>query len=260
MDEIVLTRQAAARQVVTLGHAARQNAAIGVRQPLSAVTVVSVDSALLLALMDEGTAAIVQDELNVKELRFAEDRAAYVNYTVKPNFRALGKRLGKRMKLCAQAVGQADPAALLAAMERDGSASVMPSDGEAIALGPDDLDVRIQQKEGTTSAFDDQVLVALDTEITDELAAEGLAREVINRIQGLRKDRDLAYDDRIAVRWSGGEAIAAAMARHEQLVMDEVLATGLTRVPAGGWESGGPPGLTDTLREESFAVDLAVRK
>jgi isoleucyl-tRNA synthetase len=257
VDDAVLARQAAARQVVTLGHAARQEAAIGVRQPLGAATVVSVDPSLLEALDHEDTAAIVRDELNVRALRFAEDRGAYVNYTVKPNFRVLGKRLGKRMKLCAQAVDQADPAALLAALERDGGASVTPADGEAIALGPDDLEVRIQQKEGTTSAFDDRMLVALDTEISDELAAEGLAREVINRIQGLRKDRDLAYEDRIAVRWSGGEAIAAALAVHEQLVMDEVLATELVRLM--DWE-GDEAALKTDVRGEEFAVDLAVRQ
>ena len=252
IDDVVLNRQAAARQVVTLGHAARQDAAIGVRQPLASVTVVSVDEALQASLDDEATAVIVRDELNVKELRFAEDRGAYVDYTVKPNFRALGKRLGKRMKLCAQAVAQADPAALLAEIEQFGAATVMPTDGEVIKLNADELDVRIQQKEGTTSAFDEQVLVALDIEITDELAAEGLAREVINRIQGLRKDRDLAYDDRIAVRWNAGVAIAAAMKRHESLVMSEVLATELMQ------QEDLDGALSEEIRGESFTVDLAV--
>lgn len=254
VDHVVLTRQAAARQIVTLGHAARQEAAIGVRQPLAAATVVSVDDGLVDALSDESTAAIVRDELNVKELRFAEDRGAYVNYTVKPSFRALGKRLGKRMKLCAQAVGQADPAALLAAIEDGGTARVMPSDGEEIALSADELDVRIQQKEGTTSAFDEQALVALDIAISPELAAEGLAREVINRIQGLRKDRDLAYDDRIEVSWDGGAEIAAAMAEHEALVMSEVLAVEMARI------DGLSGAVSEELRGEWFTVDLAVHR
>lgn len=254
IDPAVLARQAAARQVVTLGHAARQDAAIGVRQPLSSVTVVSVDEDLLAALADADTLAIVRDELNVKDVTFAEDRATYVDYTVKPNFRALGKRLGKRMKLCAQAVSAASPAELLAALEADGKAVVIPTDGEAIELGPDDLEIRIQQKEGTTSAYDDVVLVALDTHVTDELAAEGLAREVINRIQGLRKDRDLAYDDRIAVQWDGGGAIASALDQHGPLVRDEVLAVSLTRV------SGLDGPVSVDLRGETLTVDLAVAK
>ncbi|MCO4770154.1 MAG: isoleucine--tRNA ligase [Deltaproteobacteria bacterium] len=252
IDSVVLVRQAAARQLVTLGHAARQEAAIGVRQPLAAATVVSVDDELLAALSHEGTAAIVRDELNVKELRFAEDRAAYVDYTVKPNFRALGKRLGKRMKLCAQAVGQMAPNDLLAALEADGKAVVVPSDGEPIELEAHELDIRIQQKPGTVSAFDEQALVALDTEVDDALAAEGLAREVINRIQGLRKDRDLAYDDRIAVQWDAGQEVAAALAKHQQLVMDEVLAVDMQRV------DGLSGAVSADLRGESFTADLVV--
>ena len=246
IDDAVLARQAAARQVVTLGHAARQDAGAGVRQPLRAATVVSVDDGLIEALQDAHTAAIVRDELNVKELRFAEDRAQYVTYTVKPNFRVLGKRLGKRMKLCAKAVAQQDPAALLAG----GVTLDLGDGGEPVVLGDGDLDVRIQQKEGTTSAFDDRALVALDTEVDAELAAEGLAREVINRIQGLRKERDLAFDDRIAVQWDGGPDIAAALAAHGGLVQDEVLAVDLTQV------AGLDGAVSVTLRGEQLAVDL----
>jgi len=251
IDDVVLARQAAARQIVTLGHAARQDAGAGVRQPLRAATIVSVDDALLASLQDSHTAGIVRDELNVKELRFAEDRGVYVDYTVKPNFRALGKRLGKRMKLCAKAVAGQDPAALMTALESNGSVSLDLGDGgDPVLLGPDDVTIRIEQRAGTTSAFDDRALVALDTDVDAELAAEGLAREVINRIQGLRKDRDLAYDDRIAVQWDGGPDIAAAIETHGGLVRDEVLALDLTRV------SGLVGAVSVELRGEQLAVDL----
>ena len=252
IDEPVLGRQAAARQVVTLGHAARQDAGAVVRQPLRSVTVVSVDDALLAALHDPHTADIIRDELNVKELLFAEDRGQYVEYTVKPNFRVLGKRLGKRMKLCAKAVAQQDPAVLLAAVSEGGALAIDLGDGgDPVSLTQDDVEVRIQQREGTTSAFDDQFLVALDTDVDADLAAEGLAREVINRIQGLRKERDLAYDDRIAVQWDGGPDIAAALAAHGALVRDEVLAVDMTQV------SGLAGAVSVELRGEQLAVDLS---
>ena len=252
IDDAVLHRQAAARQVVTLGHAARQDAGAVVRQPLRSATVVSVDDALLAALHDPHTADIVRDELNVKELRFAEDRGRYVEYSVKPNFRVLGKRLGKRMKQCAQAVAQQDPSQLLAALKDGGTLWIDPGDGDGpVSLTQDDVEVRIQQREGTASAFDEQFLVALDTEVDAELAAEGLAREVINRIQGLRKERDLAYDDRIAVQWDGGPDIAAAIAAHGGLVRDEVLAVDLTQV------AGLAGAVSVELRGEQLAVDLA---
>ena len=252
VDAAVLEQMEAARRVVSLGHAARQGASVGVRQPLASVTIVSVDDALLAALSDEATAAIVRDELNVKRLHFAEDRAAYVTYQVKPNFRALGRRLGKRMKLCAKAVATLDPAATVVAWTAHGSLDLTLDDGTPITLSGDDLDVRIQEREGTASAYDDAVLVSLDTELTDPLLSEGLAREVVNRIQGLRKQQDLAYDDRIEVTWSGGDELQAALAAHRDLVAGEVLASSFAAGLAA-WQ------LTETLRGEEFAVAIRVQ-
>ena len=253
VDEAIQVRMEAARRVVTLGHAARNAASIGVRQPLAAATMVSVDEVLVEALHDPATAEIVRDELNVKHIEFAAERAEWVTYTCKPNFRALGRRVGKRMKSLAAAIGAADAAELVAAWERDTQVTVQPADGgEAVMLSGDDLDVRLQQREGTTSSFDEGVLVALDTHITGELATEGLARELINRIQGMRKELDLRYDDRIKVSWTGGPTIAAAMDAHGELVSGEVLAVALERREA----------LDDApatkLRGEDFAVSLEV--
>ena len=250
-DGDVLARMEAARRIVSLGHSARQGSSIGVRQPLAAATVVSVDGALLAALADEETAAIVRDELNVKELRFAEDRGAYVTYQVKPNFKTLGRRLGKQMKACAAAIGQLDAAATVATWETEGRLSLTLPDGAQILLVGDDLDVRIQQPEGTASAYDEAALVALDTHLDDALLREGLAREVVNRIQGLRKTQDLAYDDRIAVTWAGGPELSAALVEHEALVAGEVLATTFAS-GAANWQ------LEETLRGEAFGVSIEV--
>ena len=250
-DDDVLARMEAARRIVSLGHSARQGSSIGVRQPLRAATVVSVDDALLAALADEDTAAIVRDELNVKELRFADDRGAYVTYQVKPNFKTLGRRLGKQMKLCAAAVGQLDAAPTVATWQAEGRLPLTLSDGTEILLEGDDLEVRIQQPEGTASAYDDSALVALDTQLDVQLLREGLAREVVNRIQGLRKQQDLAYDDRIAVTWAGGDELTRALTEHEALVSGEVLATSFAAGDAA-WQ------LEETLRGEPFAVTIEV--
>lgn len=251
VDAVVLARMEAARRTSSLGHAARQGSSIGVRQPLPSATVVSVDEDLLAALGDAETAAIVCDELNVKSLQFAADRGAWVDYQVKPNFRVLGKRVGKRMKAVAGAVAKLEPAATVAAWEANGSLTLSMPDGD-IELSGDDLDVRIQQREGTVSAYDDGALVALDTALTDDLVAEGLAREVINAVQGLRKKRDLAYDDRIALRWSAGPAVAAALAAHGGLVADEVLAT--TFEQGDGFD----PEVTADIKGEAFTCRLEV--
>ncbi|MCP4869694.1 MAG: isoleucine--tRNA ligase [Proteobacteria bacterium] len=251
-DAVVLERMEAARRVVTLGHSARQGSSVGVRQPLAAATIVSVSDALLKALEDADTADVVRDELNVKELAFAQDRGAYVTYTVKPNFRTLGRRMGKRMPLVAKAVAQLDAGATVSAWEADGKLDLTLSNGDVIELSGEDLDVRIQQREGTASAYDDAALVALDVELNDALILEGVAREVINRIQGARKDRDLAYDDRIAVRWDAGGAVAEALAEHTDLVAGEVLAVRFEQ------QVGLQDGLVSEVRDETLHLDFDV--
>jgi len=251
-DAVVLDRMEAARRVVTLGHAARQASSVGVRQPLARATVVSVTDALLGALRDPGTAEVVREELNVKDLAFATDRGDYVTYQVKPNFRTLGRRMGKRMPLLARAVGLLEPAATVTAWEAEGRLDVTLEDGDVVELSGEDLDVRIQQREGTASAFDDAALVALDVELDDALVLEGLAREVINRIQGERKDRDLAYDDRIAIVWDAGPTVAQALVAHADLVAGEVLAVRFERRPG----LQGP--LISEVRDETLHLDFAV--
>jgi isoleucyl-tRNA synthetase len=228
-DAEVLARMDAARRIVTLGHAARQGSGVGVRQPLARATIVTVSDAIVAALGDESTAEVIRDELNVKELGFAEDRAEYVTYQVKPNFRTLGRRMGKRMPLVAKAVAQLDAAATVAAWELEPKLVVELADGEPVELSGEDLDVRIRQREGTASAYDEAALVALETTLDEALLREGVAREVISKLQGMRKDADLKYDARICVRWDAGDELAVAIDEHAALVAGEVLAVEFAR-------------------------------
>ena len=251
-DAPTVERMAAARQAVTLGHAARQSAAIGVRQPLASATVVTVNAGVQRALQDSETRAVICDELNVRELLIAEDRGTYVTYQVKPNFRSLGKRLGKKMPLLAKAVALLEPAATVATWEAVGTLDIPLEDGEVVTLRDDDLSVRIQQREGTASAFDESALVAIDTQMSDDLLLEGVAREVINRIQGLRKDLDLAYDDRIHLSWDGGPSVVEALKLHHQLIADEVLAVQFQRL------QGLQGNKADSIRGEPLALSLKV--
>jgi isoleucyl-tRNA synthetase len=256
VDTAVLARMEAAQRVVGLGHSARQQANVGVRQPLAAATVVTVSEGLLSALSDPETRAVVLDELNVRDLHFARERGAYVSYQVKPNFRVLGKRLGARMPLLQKALQSMDPAHVVAAWEKERCLDVaIPGENgveDLVELTGDELEVRIQQKEGTVSAFDESALLALDTQLSEELLREGLAREVINRVQGLRKERDLAFDARVRLRWDGGPRLAEAMAAHGELVAAEVLAVELER------RAGLDAGLREELRGETLALDLEI--
>ena len=252
IDGPTVARMEAARQAVTLGHAARQSAAIGVRQPLAMATLVTVDPRVRSALQDAATRAVICDELNVRELKLAEDRATYVTYQLKPNFRLLGKRLGKRMPMLAKAVAGLDPAKAVATWEAQGRLDVSLKDGDTIQLEGDDLEVRIQQREGTASAFDETVLVAIDTSLSEDLLREGVAREVINRIQSLRKELDLAYDARIILSWDSGLAVAEALNQHRELISEEVLAVELRH------EVGLQSGKQESIRGESLVLKLEV--
>jgi len=252
VDSAIVERMAAARQAVTLGHAARQNASLGVRQPLASATIVTVSAGVLRSLQDPETRTVVCEELNVRSLDFAQDRGTYVTYQVKPNFRTLGKRLGKQMPALAKAVAGLDAAVAVARWESDRQLEVTLEDGSVVPLTGEDLEVRIQQREGTASAFDETVLVAIDTEISEELLREGVAREVINRIQALRKELNLAYDDRISLSWDGGPAVVDALQYHEQLVASEVLAVQFQRC------EGLQVTKADSVRGEPLAIQVEI--
>ena len=156
------------------------------------------------------------------------------------------------MPLLAKAMSGLEPSALVAASDAGLPITVDLGEGDPVELGAEDLDVRIQQREGTVSSYDDALLVALDSALDDDLLQEGLAREVINRIQGARKDLNLAYDDRIALRWDGGPAVRDALAVHASLVASEVLAT--------SFELGKhPEARTESIRDESFSFHIEVQ-
>jgi isoleucyl-tRNA synthetase len=219
---------ALAKRIVGLGRAARSAHDLKTRQPLSSVTLLSSREAQGLDLRAhvDRVRDLVLDELNVQEIRWAERRGDFVTHEVRPNFRVLGKRLGARMKAVQAALAAADGDALAEALERDGRIE-LGIDGEAIALAPEELEVRLLEKEGMATAGDRELLVVLDTHLTPELVAAGRAREVVNRIQAARKDAGLDYADRIRVRYRAAPEIGEAIAAHREWIAGETLAVEL---------------------------------
>jgi isoleucyl-tRNA synthetase len=173
----------------------------------------------------KGLEDLVTEELNVKHIEVVSGLADLVTYSVKPNFKALGPRFGARVKDVARALSGADARTIVKAVERDGSAS-LDLDGETVALSCDELDIRIEGREGYSLVQDGPYGVALDLEITDELRAEGIAREVVRAVQDLRKSKGLAVEDRIKLQLGSSEdVVARALAAHRDLIASEVLAT-----------------------------------
>ena len=237
------------RRLVTLGRAARTDAKIRVRQPLArALLVIPRAEVATLA----GLEAIIAEELNVKEVEIAAGLEELVSYGVKPNFRALGPRLGPKVKDVARALAAADALEVVQALDRDGVARVQ-MDGSEVELSPNELDVRVEGREGFALAQEGPYGVALDVEITDELRREGIAREVVRAVQDLRKNSGLAVEDRIEL-WLASKAHVSALHAYRDFIAREVLATS---IQIDGSAAAGSS--TTVLEIEGGSVEISLR-
>jgi isoleucyl-tRNA synthetase len=211
-----------------LGRAARNTHNLKVRQPLAAATLIANFPAATRPHVDRFV-GLLKEELNVKEILWAEERGVFVHHEVKPVFSKLGKRLGKRVQRLKEVLTQADGDRLAEELNRFGKI-VLDLDGEPIELARDEVEIELTEKEGRATAGDRELLVALDVQITPELQAEGRAREVIHHIQANRKERQLDYADRIRIRFNGDREIVEAIQAHREWIEVETLALALEEV------------------------------
>jgi isoleucyl-tRNA synthetase len=217
------------RRLVELGRSARAGAVVKTRQPLQRALIASAGFASLPA---ELTAQIA-DELNVKELAPLDgDGSELVQYSVKPNFRALGGRFGRDTQSVAAAIAAIDPAELAGRLQAAGTAEVMAG-GRAVSIGPDDVIVTQTPAAGWAVATADGETVALEVSITAELRREGLARDFVRLVQDARKGDGLQVTDRIAVRWLAADPeLVAALTEYRDMIGREVLAVEFRPMPA----------------------------
>ncbi len=225
-DDGLRQTMARVRNVVTLGQRVRNENKLKVRQPLSEAIVVVADDVERQAI--DRFASAIREELNVRELGFTQEPHKYVEFELVPNFRMLGPKLGKQVPACKAALAEADGSALYREMERDGKIVVQLPDG-AIELTPNEVEVRLSAREDFAAASGAGQVVVIDTRVDDSLRREGLAREVINRIQRSRKAMDLAYEARIRVTWHAEGELAEAIEEHAERIGAETLATVLER-------------------------------
>jgi isoleucyl-tRNA synthetase len=210
-----------ARETVRLGLAARGQAKLKVRQPLRAAVVVATGSErdAIQRLAD-----IVREELNVHELRFVSQAEELGEVEVKPHYRTLGPRFGKRMPLVAAAVNGLDAAHAAAAL-RDGQSVAISIAGTEHELGADDLLVTMKPLAGYQVEREGSHAVALELEVDDELRAEGRARDIVRAVQNARQEAGLHISDRIVLTLDGDEVLIAAARTHAAYIAGETLAT-----------------------------------
>jgi isoleucyl-tRNA synthetase len=182
------------REIVSLGRSARMGAKLRVRQPLAKVEVILANQTHRAWLEEHD--GLIEDELNVKAVEYTGKADQYISYTVLPDLKRLGPRLGKQLSALKKALAEADAARLLAKMETDGSVTFNLPDGP-VTLDSQDLQVRLQAKPGWAAAQGPSAVVVLSTELSDELMAEGYVRDLVHAIQNLRRDRGCEYTDRI---------------------------------------------------------------
>ncbi len=223
IDDQLSFDMAAARRVVELGRAARNAAGVRTRQPLAEVVVAlpEVELRAVEALRD-----VVIDELNVKDLRIVGDAGDMVAYTVKPNLRVLGPRLGKQLGPLQAALREADGAALVAQLRQVGAVVVATATGE-VALAGDEVLIETGSPEGYQVESDGVRTVALKTVIDETLREEGVAREVVHAIQLARKNADLRIEETISLALIAPEELQALLLRHRDTIKLETLASDL---------------------------------
>ena len=206
--------------VIQLGRACRNLANLKNRQPVSRLLVRG-------AAFDKPYADLAKDELNVKEIIFTDDPAQFNGYHLKPQLRVLGPRYGKKLGQISAALDKMDGTEAVAAFDR-GETVTLSLEGESIVLSADDVLVEVVQKPGLMAQEDRGITVALDTVLTSELVEEGYAREVISKLQTMRKDAGFDIVDRIHVSCEGDEELKAALTHWSATVKDVTLATSFT--------------------------------
>ncbi|TWT64665.1 isoleucine--tRNA ligase [Allorhodopirellula solitaria] len=242
VDTQLSTSMKVLREIASLGRAARADAKLKVRLPLAAVEVVLSEDTQIAWLQSHDS--LVREELNVKSVAYTTDGGDYVQYSVVPNFKRLGPKVGKQIPAVKKLLGEADGNELLSQLQTTGTVSLSLPDGSTLELDSDDIEVRLQAREGWAAAQGASCVVVLNTEVTEELRREGIAKDLIRAIQSQRKEIGCEYTDQIEVGVVTEDAdIRKAIECHREMICQETLARqlvmdGLPSVEAVEIENG----------------------
>lgn len=227
----------AVQVTVSLGHALRKEHKLKVRQPLPTAHLASPDARVLSFLKDQQH--LIADELNVKQVTFSVNEEKFVSLRAKPNFRILGKKVGKLMPIAQMAIEQFGKEELLSLLN-NGAVSIS-LEGHPIHLTSEDVQVERTVHEGLIAANQDLITIALDTHLNDELLMEGLAREIVNKVNTMRREANFAVVDRIKIKIQASPRVEACFHAYESYICNEVLAVDVQFGPTQGaeWDLNG---------------------
>ena len=217
IDEKIEEKMDLVRNLISLGRNVREEAKIKVRQPISEAILDGKNKNIIGDLTD-----LIKEELNVKEIKFVDDLSVYMNYEVKPNFKVCGPLLGSSIKSFQGYVKNFNYGDIKNLEE--GNEVKINLDGKEIAITYDMLDVRITSKEGFNSTHEGNNFIVLNTTLNKDLINEGIARELISKIQQLRKNKDFNIVDRINIYYSHNDEIEEAIEEYRDMIMKDTLA------------------------------------
>ena len=214
MDEV--------RKLVTIGHAAREEAKIKNRQPIAELYYNAKKE------LSDFFADIIAGELNVKKVTFSEDTSAYAGYSFKPQLKTLGPKYGKQIGKIKEYLAGIDGVAAMDTLNA-GNNLEFEVDGTAVSIAKEDLLIEITQREGYITKSDNGMTVVLDTNLTEELIEEGYAAEFISKVQNMRKDSGFEVMDHIRIGISGNDKIAGIVEKNKALMTEKLLADEITK-------------------------------
>lgn len=243
-DRELLHEVAAAQRAVSLGHSIRKEYKLKVRQPLSKAHLITSNENLLVALKKQKQ--VIADELNVKSIEFHSDESAFVQWIVKPNFPVLGKKIGKLMPIVQKMMQAFDRKQIKTLL--DGHSLTIDINGEKIELSSEDVHIERQVKEKLAAGNEGELTVAMDTTLNDELIEEGLAREIINKINTMRKELEFDVTDRIRIKLQTTPRVVQCFKNFDSMIRNEVLAMDI--------QFGKTTGTVWDLNGEETVVDL----
>ena len=234
--------------LVSLGRAARNKVQIKVRQPLAAIKVARSCQTVLEPMVE-----LVKEELNIKELEYIDNPDEYVSYTVKPNFPVLGPKYGKLLQGIGATLSQGDTASLVKTLRENGVIT-LEVNGASVTLTQDDVEVRTEDKQGFVMEMDHGRYVILDIRLTKQLIEEGLAREIVSKVQNMRKSAGFELTDRICLEYLADDEVASAVKNFEDYIKSEVLAVAIKRrqetdTSFEKWDINGHPAELKVIKE-----------
>ena len=220
VDEFALVRE-----IASLGRAARSGSKKKTRQPLAKVIVVMSDRSRDGIVRKHEQ--VLLDELNVKAIEIAHQADLYVSYELKPNFKAIGAKYRELVPAIKEALSKSDAGKLRAQLAAGGKAMLALAGGKEVELSTSEVEVSLQAKEGYAAASGQTVVTVLDTNLTQDLLDEGIARELVNRVNGWRRDLNLAYEQRINLAIKGSGKLEGVASKFSEYLRKETLALAL---------------------------------